>query len=52
MPSYADPFLEPGALARHPVAWTKVTANFEHAGKRVTDAGVARLIYERQDPRT
>jgi len=52
MPSYADPFSEPGALVRLPVAGAKVTANLEHAGKRVIDAGVVRLNYVRQDPRT
>ena len=64
MPSHADPFLEPGALVRHPgaedwglgqvqsVAGAKVTVNFEQAGKRVIDTGVVRLIYVGQDPRT
>lgn len=64
MPSRPDPFLEPGALVRHPgaedwglgqvqsVAGAKVTVNFEHAGKQVINASVVRLDYVRQDPRT
>lgn len=63
MPPYADPFLEPGALVRHPeaedwglgqvqsVAGDKVTVNFEHAGKQAIDAAVVRLIYVGRDPR-
>jgi len=59
-----DPFLEPGALVRHPteaewglgqvqsVAGRKVTVNFEEAGKRVIDAGQVRLIFVGDDPRT
>jgi hypothetical protein len=58
-----DPFLEPGALVRHParadwglgqvqsVAGRKVTVNFENAGKQVIDAEVVSLIYVGEDPR-
>lgn len=58
-----DPFLEPGALVRHPtqpdwgigqvqsVAGRRVTVNFEDAGKQVIDAGVVALIYVSDDPR-
>ena len=63
MQPYSDPFLEPGALVRHPqqadwglgqvqsVAGRKVTVNFEHAGKQVIDAAVVRLEYVEDDPR-
>jgi FKBP-type peptidyl-prolyl cis-trans isomerase 2 len=63
MEPFSDPFLEPGALVRHPdqddwglgqvqsVAGRKVTVNFEHAGKRVIDAAVIRLVYVGDDPR-
>ena len=63
MQAYSDPFLEPGALVRHPsqedwglgqvqsVAANKVTVNFEHAGKQVIDAAVVRLDYVGDDPR-
>lgn len=63
MEPFADPFLEPGALVRHPdqpdwglgqvqsVAGRKVTVNFEHAGKQVIDANVVRLIFAGDDPR-
>ena len=63
MEPFADPFLEPGALVRHPdqpdwglgqvqsVAGRKVTVNFEHAGKQVIDAHVVRLIFAGDDPR-
>lgn len=58
-----DPFLEPGALVRHPeradwglgqvqsVAGRKVTVNFENAGKQVIDAVVVSLVYVGEDPR-
>lgn len=58
-----DPFLEPGALVRHPaqpdwglgqvqsVAGRRVTVNFEHAGKQAIDAEVVRLIFVGDDPR-
>lgn len=58
-----DPFLEPGALVRHPgepdwglgqvqsVAGRRVTVNFEHAGKRMIDAAVVNLVFVRDDPR-
>ena len=62
MHPHADPFLEPGALVRHPqadwglgqvqsVAGAKVTVNFEHAGKQVIDTANVRLIYVGDDPR-
>ncbi len=63
MHPHADPFLEPGALVRHPQAddWglgqvqsvvgAKVTVNFEHAGKQVIDTANVRLIYVGDDPR-
>lgn len=63
MEPFSDPFLEPGALVRHPdqadwgvgqvqsVAGRKVTVNFEHAGKQVIDASVVRLVFEGDDPR-
>lgn len=59
-----DPFLEPGALVRHPgepewglgqvqsVAGRKVTVNFEQAGKQVIDASVVRLTFVADDPRS
>lgn len=58
-----DPFLEPGALVRHPertdwglgqvqsVAGRKVTVNFENAGKQVIDAEVVSLVFVGEDPR-
>ncbi len=58
-----DPFLEPGAIVRHPgqaewglgqvqsVAGRKVTVNFEHAGKQVIDSQVVDLIFVGDDPR-
>ena len=64
MQPYSDPFLEPGALVRHPskedwglgqvqsVAGNKVTVNFEHAGKQVIDARAVRLVFVGDDPRT
>jgi hypothetical protein len=63
MHPYADPFLEPGVLVRHPredgwglgqvqsVAGAKVTVNFENAGKQVIDTANVRLIYVGDDPR-
>jgi len=63
MPFVADPFLEPGALVRHPgapdwglgqvqsVAGARVTVNFEHAGKQGVDGGQVRLTYVGDDPR-
>jgi hypothetical protein len=63
MDAFSDPFLEPGALVRHPVqsdwglgqvqsvAGRKVTVNFEHAGKQVIDAAVVHLTYVGDDPR-
>lgn len=63
MPFTADPFLEPGVLVRHPdasdwglgqvqsVTGSKVTVNFEHAGKQVIDAAHVRLTYVGDDPR-
>ncbi|HEY8573899.1 DUF3553 domain-containing protein [Phenylobacterium sp.] len=63
MQAFSDPFLEPGALVRHPgqadwglgqvqsVAGRRVTVNFEHAGKQVIDAGVVTLEYVADDPR-
>lgn len=62
--SGSDPFLEPGVLVKHPnrddwglgqvqsVAGRKVTVNFENAGKQVMDAGVVRLIFVADDPRS
>lgn len=58
-----DPFLEPGALVRHPdrpdwgvgqvqsVAGRRVTVNFEEAGKVVIDAGQVALEFVSDDPR-
>jgi FKBP-type peptidyl-prolyl cis-trans isomerase 2 len=52
-----DPFIEPGALVRHPdredwglgqvqsVVGARVTVNFDHAGKQVLDTKVVRLIF-------
>jgi hypothetical protein len=63
MPAFFDPFLEPGALVRHPeredwglgqvqsVVGPKVTVNFEDAGKQVIDTAVVRLVYVGEDPR-
>jgi len=60
----SDPFLEPGALVRHPtetdwglgqvqsVAGRMVTVNFEEAGKRVIDASRVRLVFVGDDPRS
>ncbi len=58
-----DPFIEPGALVRHPdradwglgqvqsVAGRRVTVDFEDGGKQTIDASVVRLIYVGDDPR-
>ena len=58
-----DPFIEPGALVRHPdladwgvgqvqtVVGAKVTVNFEHAGKQVINTHHVRLAYIGPDPR-
>ena len=63
MQPFSDPFLEPGALVRHPgqpdwglgqvqsVAGRKVTVNFENAGKQTIDAAVVRLVFVGDDPR-
>ncbi|MFZ4605911.1 MAG: DUF3553 domain-containing protein [Caulobacter sp.] len=57
-----DPFIEPGALVRHPARddWgvgqvqsmigRRVTVNFEHAGKQTIDTSVVRLIFVADDP--
>lgn len=56
-----DPFLEPGALVRHPDRpdWglgqvqscigRRVTVDFEHAGKQALDGSVVRLILVAED---
>lgn len=61
--SHPDPFLEPGVIVRHPaqpdwglgqvqsVAGSKVTVNFEDAGKQVIDAAVVSLEVVGDDPR-
>ncbi|MBN9318457.1 MAG: hypothetical protein BGN86_02960 [Caulobacterales bacterium 68-7] len=58
-----DPFLEPGALVRHPtqadwglgqvqsVDGFRVTVNFEEAGKRTIDARQVTLVFVADDPR-
>ena len=58
-----DPFLEPGALVRHPgrpdwgqgqvqsVTGHRVTVNFEEVGKQVIDASVVALSFVGEDPR-
>ena len=58
-----DPFIEPGALVRHParedwglgqvqsVTGRRVTVNFEHAGKQAIDASVVHLVFVGDDPR-
>ena len=58
-----DPFIEPGALVRHPeredwglgqvqsVAGRRVTVDFENAGKQAIDASVVRLIFVADDPK-
>lgn len=57
-----DPFIEPGALVRHPsrddwgvgqvqsVTGRRVTVNFEHAGKQAIDTSVVRLVFVADDP--
>jgi hypothetical protein len=62
MDTFRDPFLEPGALVRHPtetdwglgqvqsVIGRKVTVNFENAGKQTIDAGVVALVFVGDDP--
>lgn len=63
MERFAHPFLEPGALVRHPtridwglgqvqlVAGRKVTVNFEQAGKQTVDVVVVSLVFVGEDPR-
>jgi hypothetical protein len=58
-----DPFIEPGALVRHPdredwgmgqvqtMVGHRVTVNFEHAGKQLIDTSVVRLAFISRDPR-
>ncbi len=58
-----DPFLEPGALVRHPgqpdwgtgqvqsVDGWRITVNFEEAGKRTIDARSVSLVWIGDDPR-
>jgi hypothetical protein len=58
-----DPFLEPGALVRHPgqpdwglgqvqsVIGHRVTVNFEDAGKQTIDAQRVSLVFVGDDPR-
>ena len=58
-----DPFIEPGALVRHPVRddWGmgqvqtvvghRVTVNFEHAGKQLIDTSRVQLVFVSPDPR-
>jgi hypothetical protein len=58
-----DSFLEPGALVRHPdredwgigqvqsVVGSRVTVNFEDAGKQTIDASKVALVYLGPDPR-
>ena len=58
-----DPFLEPGALVRHPaqaewgigqvqsVDGFRVTVNFEEAGKQTIDARRVALVFIGDDPR-
>ena len=58
-----DPFIEPGALVRHPdqddwgmgqvqtVVGPRVTVNFEHAGKQLIDTSRVRLVFVSRDPR-
>lgn len=63
MQPFSDPFLEPGALVRHPdrddwglgqvqsVTGARVTVNFENAGKQAIDTAVVRLVFVGDDPR-
>jgi Protein of unknown function (DUF3553) len=58
-----DPFLEPGALVRHPtqadwglgqvqsVDGFRVTVNFEDAGKQTIDARRIALVWVGDDPK-
>lgn len=58
-----DPFIEPGALVRHPdrddwglgqvqsAAGRRITVDFENAGKQTIDSSVVRLIFVADDPR-
>ena len=60
--SAPDPFLEPGVLVRHPdrpdwglgqvqsVAGSRITVNFEEAGKQVIESKVVRLVFAGDDP--
>ena len=62
-PRVIDPFIELGALVRHPqrddwgvgqvqtVVGHRVTVNFEHAGKQLIDVSQVRLTYVGPDPR-
>ncbi|MDP1630991.1 MAG: DUF3553 domain-containing protein [Caulobacter sp.] len=57
-----DPFIEPGALVRHPdrddwglgqvqsVTGRRVTVNFDHAGKQAIDTSVVTLVFVADDP--
>jgi len=60
--AFIDPFLEPGALVRHPdrpdwgvgqvqsCVGKRVTVDFEHAGKQALDASAVRLdIVDHED---
>ncbi len=56
-----DPFIEPGALVRHPdredwglgqvqsVIGRRVTVDFEHAGKQALDTTIVRLVFVGDD---
>lgn len=58
-----DPFIEPGALVRHPdrpdwglgqvqsVVGARVTVDFEEADKQTIDTTVVRLAFVADDPR-
>jgi hypothetical protein len=58
-----DPFLEPGALVRHPrqadwglgqvqsVDGFRVTVNFEEVGKQTIDARQVALVFVGDDPK-
>lgn len=60
---HPDPFLEPGVIVRHPtqpdwglgqvqsVVGSRVTVNFQDAGKQVIDAAVVPLDVVGDDPR-
>lgn len=57
-----DPFIEPGALVRHPdredwglgqvqsVIGRRVTVDFEHAGKQALDTTIVRLVFVGDEP--